>query len=93
MSSSHAANSKQAFKCTCGHKRSHDSKYYGHDSFLMQTELPGTHIIYIYIRVAYLQSFAVSEYMLWAASPCFKPSKLGGSKSDATCKNFKAASK
>jgi hypothetical protein len=48
MSSSHAANSKQAFKCTCGHKRSHDSKYYGHDSFLMQTELPGTHIIYIY---------------------------------------------
>jgi len=54
-------------------------------------ELPGTDIIYI--RVAYLQSFAVSEYMLWAASPCLKPSKLGGSKSDATCKNFKAASK
>jgi hypothetical protein len=73
------------------HKRSHDSNIMVMFPFLCKWNLPDTH--FIYIRVAYLQSFAVSEYMLWAASPCFNPSKLGGSKSDATCKNFRADSK
>jgi hypothetical protein len=92
ISSSHAANYKQAVSGT--HEVTRKVMILISWSCflsLMQMELPGTHIIYI--RVTYLQSFAVSEYMLWAASPCFKPSKLGGSKSDATCKNFKAESK
>jgi hypothetical protein len=48
MSSSHAANSKQAFKCTCGHKRSHDSNIMVMIPFLCKWNCL-VHTSYIYI--------------------------------------------